>query len=85
MNLRGRGKGQRVARCNRRICEAPSSNCVGRSWIYTQCKGGSDVTFCTISTTANDVLGGHLLYTEAVREGVKVPDFVWATFERHQL
>jgi polyhydroxybutyrate depolymerase len=53
---------------------------------YSECKDGSDVTLCTITTTAADTpWGGHLLYTQAAREGVKVPDFVWPVFERHRL
>ena len=69
----------------RNECKGEASSPNAQCKTYTQCKGGSDVTLCTITTTPSDVLGGHLLYTEAVREGVKVPDFVWPIFERHPL
>lgn len=71
----------------RNECKGESSSPNALCKTYTQCKDGSDVTLCTIATTeaGDSPWGGHLLYTQAVREGVKVPDFVWATFERHQL
>jgi len=71
----------------RNECKGEASSPNAQCKTYTQCKGGSDVTLCTIATTeeGDAPWGGHLLYAQAVREGVKVPDFVWATFERHQL
>jgi polyhydroxybutyrate depolymerase len=71
----------------RNDCKGEAASPNARCKSYTQCKDGSDVTLCTIPTTkeGDAPWGGHLLYTPAEREGVKVPDFVWATFERHHL
>lgn len=70
----------------RNECKGEASTPNAQCKSYTQCKGGSDVTLCTIATSLDDApWGGHLLYTQAVREGVKVPDFVWPVFERHRL
>lgn len=70
----------------RNECQGEPETTHGVCKTYKQCKDGAEVTLCTITTTAEDTpWGGHLLYWQAIRENVPVPDVVWPVFERHKL
>lgn len=70
----------------RNACSGEAETPNARCKTYSKCKDGAEVTLCTIPTTSADApWGGHLIYTPAEREGVKIADFVWAMFERHSL
>jgi len=46
--------------------------------IRSQCAGGAEVVLCSPNA-------GHVLYGEAVREMVGVPDVAWEVLQRHSL
>lgn len=52
---------------------------------YAECAGGVEVTLCTVTTSPDELLGGHVLYDSAKAQGAPVPDVAWDVFERHPL
>jgi polyhydroxybutyrate depolymerase len=71
----------------RNACSGSADTSRDKCQTFSGCKGNSEVTLCTIPTSATGDApwAGHLLYAPAIREGVNIPDFAWAVFERHTL